>query len=75
MKNVIINNGKGTVTVSSAHNVTVTETAITIDLVTGFNLIKTKATTKAKTKKKVSAINLTKTTKKKAGRPKKTTVK
>ena len=75
MKNVIINNGKGTVTVSSAHNVTVTETAITIDLVNSFNLTKNKATTKAKTKKKVSAINLTKTTKKKAGRPKKTTVK
>lgn len=75
MKNVIINNGRATVTVTAAHNVTVTEKAITIDLVTGFNLTKktkTKTTTKAKTKKKVSSINLTKTPKKKAGRPKKT---
>ena len=52
MKNIIINNGTATVTVNAAHNVTVTETAITIDLVTGFNLTKTrKTTTKAKTKK------------------------
>jgi len=60
MKNIIIKNGRATVTVSAAHNVTVTETAITIDLVTGFNLTKTrKTTTKAKTKK----------TTKKRGRP------
>jgi len=75
MKNIIINNGKGTVTVTAAHNVTVSETSITIDLVTGFNLTKTpKTTTKSKTKKKVSKINLTKTTKKKAGRPRKITL-
>ena len=69
MKNVIINNGRATVTVTAAHNVTVTEKAITIDLVTGFNLTKktkTKTTTKAKTNK------VTKTAKRR-GRPAKAT--
>mgnify|MGYP001480417544 CR=1 FL=1 len=67
MKNIIINNGRGTVTVSAVHNVTVTETAITIDLVTGFNLTKTrKTTTKAKT-------NKANKTAKRRGRPAKAT--
>ena len=71
MKNIIIKNGRATVTVSAAHNVTVTETAITIDLVTGFNLTKTpKTTTKAKTKTKKS-----KTTAKRKTRLTKTTAK
>lgn len=71
MKNVIINNGRATVTVSAAHHVTVTETAITIDLVTGFNTTKTrKTTTKSKTKTKKAT-----TTAKRRGRPKKATAK
>ena len=71
MKNVIINNGRATVTISAAHNVTVTETAITIDLVTGFNLTKkSKTTAKSKTKTKKAT-----TTAKRRGRPRKATVK
>jgi|8_EtaG_2_1085327.scaffolds.fasta_scaffold75559_2 hypothetical protein len=34
MKNIIINNGKTTVTISACHNVTVSEKSITIDLIT-----------------------------------------
>ena len=55
MKNVIINNGTSTITVSAAHNVTVSETQITIDLVKmttrSYNTKTKKTTTKAKTKK------------------------
>ena len=75
MKNVIINNGKSTITVVAAHNVTVTEKEIVITL----NKMSTmkhptsltnrkKATTKLKTKK------ATKTTARR-GRPRKSTVK
>ena len=34
MKNIIINNGKPTVTITAGHNVTVSEKSITIDLLT-----------------------------------------
>ena len=55
MKNIVINNGTSTITVSAAHNVTVSETQITIDLVKmttrSYNTKARKTTTKAKTKK------------------------
>ena len=66
MKNIVINNGTSTITVSAAHNVTVSETQITIDLVkmTTRSYTKTKkTTTKSKTKKTTTA---------KRGRPRKT---
>ena len=59
MKNIIINNGTATVTVNAAHNVTVSENQITIDLVKTTVHKTSKLTTKTKTK----------TTSRKRGRP------
>ena len=42
MKNIIINNGKTTVTITAGHNVTVSEKSITIDLLTTSTKTKTK---------------------------------
>lgn len=63
MKNTIINNGTSTIKIDTAHEVSVTEKEIVINLVsTTFNLVKptrkykkrTKTTTKSKTKKSVA---------------------
>jgi len=69
MKNIIINNGKATVTVTASHNVTVTEKSIVIDLVK----VKAKYTTKLTKKATTKATTKPTTTKRKAGRPKKNT--
>ena len=63
MKNTIINNGTSTIKIDTAHEVSVTEKEIVINLVlTTFDLVKpkrkykkrTKTTTKSKTKKSVA---------------------
>ena len=69
MKNVIINNGKATVTVVAAHNVTVTEKEIVITL----NKVNTLTHPKSPVKRKKTTTK-SKTTKR-VGRPRKTTVK
>jgi hypothetical protein len=69
MKNVIINNGKATVTVVAAHNVTVTEKEIVITL----NKLNTLTHPKSPTKRKKTTIKskTKKTTTVKRGRPRK----
>ena len=61
MKNIVINNGKTTVTIAACHNVTVSEKSITIDLLTTSTKTKTKTAGKrrgrpagVKNKKKAS---------------------
>jgi len=67
MKNIIINNGKATVVVTAAHNVTVSEKEIVITL----NSVNTLTHPKTPTKRKKTTTK-SKTTKR-VGRPRKTT--
>ena len=69
MKNVIINNGKATVTVVAAHNVTVTEKEVVITLNKLSTLTHPKSPTKRK--KTTTKSKTKKTTTAKRGRPRK----
>ena len=72
MKNIIINNGKSTVTITASHNVTVTEKEIVITLSKLSTLKHPKAPTK---RKKTTAKPKAMKTTTKRGRPRKSTTK
>ena len=57
MKKVVINNGKTNVTISAAHNLTVTEKKIIIDLVTTSSRTKKRGRPVGSTNKKTVAVS------------------